>query len=318
MDIEQLRGAGAQHVSDAAPPFVTREWFLEDCERQVRVLKRQEDEQALTEAETLELAGFQARADADATPTGAMRLWKHLGYLYRVRSDNRVVVDVAAMGLAGDQANHDMAHRTPTFVLLDNGRRVAVTGRSFGALLLMGSHGARAQMEEMRRDDMAQRHAAAVQEARQHPWWSRRGRRCRLKVLATQRAYERLTIEAAKHRLIMWAHALTKSGARHPPDEPVPDWIGEITHVDEAALFEALNEVGPRRIAALVASLPKPKRARKEGGSERPDFGPDGLLAAYGFRLKVPAAELIDVDLGRVTAELLTSMPDISEEMSGS
>ena len=311
---ERLKSAGAQRLSDVAPLCVNKDWLLADCERQERILRLQEDEAALTEEDSQRIHTMRAAALADATPTGALRLWRWLGHLFMIREEGLVSVGAGGFGSA-EQATHDLMLRRSVDVVLENGRRVKVSGRSYSALLLIAAHGARAQVLEVELEALQEQFKRATEAARQHFRFTRIGRRWRIRLRAIQRRHERITIEAARQKITMWAHALTTSGAPHPPHLPVPPWLGEITPVDEAALFEALFDVGPRRIAALAAAMPKPKRGRKPDPPGRPDFGPDGLLAAYGYRLKVPAAECYDVDLGYLTAELLIAVPDLAEEM---
>jgi hypothetical protein len=315
---ERLRGAGAQHGSDAAPLCVSKEWLLTDCERQERILKIQVDELALTEEDAGRIATLRRAAEADSTPTGALRLWKVLGHFYMVREDG-LVRRAANGGTSAEQASHDLLHRRTVDVVLENGRRVRVGGRSYSALLLIAAHGARAQLLETEMEHLQAKFAQAHTEARRHLRFTKIGRRWRVRLRAIERRHGRVALEAARQRITMWAHALTTSGAPHPAGTSVPAWLHEITQTDEVALFDALHEVGPRRIAALMAALPKPKPRPRRGATpaaERPDFGPDGLLTAYGYRLKVPAAECYDVDLGYLAAELMTTVQDLGEEMS--
>lgn len=311
-----LGGTGrAQHHRGAVPDCVSREWLLAQCAIQERVLRLQEDGDALSEDEDAQVTAERLAAEADPSPAAALGFYKYLGHLFIVR-DQRLVAMSTTL-LAGDEAASALLQRVPVEVRLESGRRVQVTGRALATMLLMAGHGARAQLLEVELDACQERYVRALAEGKRLGWMNARGRQWKRRARALQRAHQRYTTELVRQRVTMWAHALTADGAPHPIDVPVEPWLAGITPLDEKRLFEALEEVGPRRIAALIAAMPKPKRRRGSSESERRDYGPEGLLAAYGYRMKVRAADCYDLDLGYVTAEVVVNVPEPMEEMDG-
>ncbi|HEU0298790.1 MAG TPA: hypothetical protein VFR37_05030 [Longimicrobium sp.] len=268
----------------------------------------------MTEDEIARVESLTAAAEADTTATGALRLFRYLGHLYIVRSPEGGYVRSSAARAGADEALDALMHRHHVEVVLESGRRVRVTGRAYSSLLLMAAHGTRVRALEVELEHCEARFTLAVTEARRLGLLSRCGRQWRRRMRAVERIHARYVIELARQRLTLWAHALTPDGAPCPDVTRAPAWLHEITAVDEALLFDALNEVGPRRIAALMEAIPKPRR--RGPAAERPDFGPDGLLAAYGYRLKVRAADCYDDDLGRLTAELLIAVPEPAEALT--
>lgn len=241
------------------------------------------------------------------TPMGLLKTFKWLAIYSELHHERRQKVREVDAVTAQDAARA-LLRREPVVVTLASGRRVQVTGRSYAAMLELAAHHNRIRLLALDQEALAARYEGVLQAG----WrggvraWLRSRRRAR----ALERRYLRVASEIARHRERIYAHALTPSGAAARPEDPAPVWWTESTAEDDARILVALYEVGPVRANGM--GDPPERRARGESKGE--DWGWSGLLASWGVRTKVSAAEMYDRDLGQVLTEMRVSAPAPLEE----
>lgn len=291
----QLAQAGGRRRQAAAPDPVTLGWLQEECAKLERILRLQDADGQLAEADEQELATYPA-----TTTTGALKRWSFLKHLFRRLAEADTPTAAAASPL---DAAFQLLSREPVVVQLA-GRTVEVTGRSYSALHHIAAHYQRIRVLDLDRQAAADL-LARLQEA---------GPRHRRRAERVRRILERIWTEQAAQRQMLYAHALTPDGAPAKSVEAAPDWWDEVTPTDDAALLLAVFEAGPGR----ANRLGKPPAARGSGRKHQPaeDWGWLSVLTAWGIRTHVPPAAMLDRDLGQVVAESRTApAPTLEEEV---
>ncbi len=288
--------AGARHDRERAPDPVTLDWLQEKCVRLERILRLQYPEK--------ELPPEWERAVAlhkPASNTGAgLRLKSLLEHFYRVRDE----------GLqAGTVADGDAAHaarallRREPVVIQIAGETIAVTGRSYSAMMEIAAHDLRTrELDEVtaRVAALAARVARVLDRTPVLGAWGRR-RQLRARLARLAGIYGRLITERDAHRCAIYAHALTPHGG--PAVDPLaeaPAWWRRTGPLDDMELLGALFIAGPARIA----ELPEPKKRNKD---EPNAFGWASLFTFFERRHMLEPASGWDTDLGQVIADLRVS-----------
>ncbi|HSV91729.1 MAG TPA: hypothetical protein VLH81_01585, partial [Desulfobacterales bacterium] len=270
----QLMEAGARYGTERAPDPVTLGWLQEECIRLERVLRLQYDEGQLPGDWEAELATTGSPGDT----TSALRRWSALKHFYRVRWHGLAARTERADGDAAAAARA-LLRREPIIIQLA-GETVAVTGRSYSAMMEIAAHDIRLQgLDEAiaRVTSLAARVGDALSRTPVLGAW---GRRRTLGARLTRLAgiYERLATEREAHRCAIYAHALTPHGG--PAEDPLaeaPAWWRRAGPVDDVELLGALFLAGPARIAAL----PEPKKPDEEKPNE---FGGASLFTFFERR----------------------------------
>lgn len=285
--------AGARHMRERAPDPVSLEWLQEKCVRLERFLRMQYPRGAFPEAweRSISLA-------KPVTDTGAgLRLKSLLEHYYRVRSE-RLTAQAEHDGDAA-LAARALLRREPVVIQIA-GEVVSVTGRSYSAMLEIAAHDLRArEMDEpiARVTDLGARVSAALDRT---PVRGARGRRRTLSARLARLAsvYERLATERERHRMAIYAHALTPHGG--PATDvaaEAPAWWRQAVPEDDVELLGALFLAGPARVAAM----PEPKKKDDDKPNE---FGWASLFTFFEKRHMMAPARGWDTDLGQVIADV--------------
>lgn len=279
-----------------ASDAVTLERLVQLCETHERVLRWQYPEGALPSEWEDELA----RWPADSADSALERL-AALKHFYRL-DDARRNPKPASPADAEDAARQ-LLTREPVRVEL--GDIVAyVTARSYAAMYAIACHDARIRELDADLQRASQLHALTAAQLRALPWYARGRGRLRRRLRRLGALHERLYLELAAHRQMLYAHAMTPDGAPAASPDQAPDWWVRIDPAWDAALLAALWEAGPGRYARLG---PEPERRRKQGGGE--SFGWASLFASVERSQKLPAAELYDRDLYQLLTWLRAGAP---------
>lgn len=287
-----LLEAGARYERASAPAVVTVEWLQEECARLERILRAQYDDDELPKEWERRLAMSKPANDT----TRGLQLWAYLKHLYLVRSEGwRPGVQD---GGQSEEAVRALLRREPVTVQVC-GRPLAVTGRSYAAMMHIASHDLRGrELDEAieRASDLASRVAQAIDSTPARRWGRRRTLRRRLQ--AVTEAYVRIATERQKHRAMLYAHATTEHGGPAESIHDAPDWWQEAGPMDDAQLIAGLFLAGPGRLA----QLPKPKKEPDDDDDD--GFGYATLFSVFEKKAGVPTGRGWDLDLGMILADL--------------
>jgi hypothetical protein len=240
---------------------------------------------------------------------GALRYWGTLKAFVFATHQGRGRGTPSEESQTAATAAFEMVARVPVRVTLSSGRTVPITGRSLLALTKMAAHEARLALLQAQQEDATQLYSRLA-EARERAvgWRERRQLRRRMRLL--EEVIRQTYRQVVHHRERWIAHASTATGAPARPKDSAPPWWREVADEDWARIVLACYEAGPGRYERL-GELKQPK-----GGSERSEdsFGAVTILAAWGVRMKVPAAELMGQDYGQQLAEMRAANPPTLDE----
>ncbi len=304
--IGQLRAAGAEHVQEAAPDVVDLGVLRSWCERDERILRLQYEDGKLPDPYEGELAGM----PAPTTTSDALRRWALLKHVFRVRSEGQP--RATAGGARVEDTVRKILRREPVPVEL-LGRIVNVTSRSYGAMLEIAR--ASLAIDQLEGDlRTAVREELKLRGDRQAlPLLSIRERRALQRQIGDLRGLAvRIRIEQQWHRMSIYAHALTPSGApAKDVQAEAPAWWEEMGPAEDAVLLAALWEAGPIRYSEL--GRPPQSDPRKKGAQSSEDFGWGNLFAAWESEMGIEPGELYNRDLVQLLVQLrarATNLPD--------
>jgi hypothetical protein len=288
-----------------APSVISLEWLQAQCEQLERILRLQSDWGEVSAPYLIELESL-----APDTTSSALRRWALLKHLYRVR-DQGLRREVAPDPETAQQAVAELLRRIPVSMLLENGRTIRVTSRSFAAMIELAAHHARIRLLQVQLDEVAERYRSTLDRCASSHGRTRRVLRRRAGKLET--VHRRLYTELHGHRMRLWANAMTESGSSAGLHEDPPEWWTETTPADDARLLVALYEAGPLRYRRLGPATEREDERKKKPAE---DWGYEGLLVAWGVRKKVPPAEMLDQDLAQALTEMrLSAPPSLEEEL---
>lgn len=276
---------------------ISLEQIRSSCDRDERILRNQVEDGLLAEDVERELAS----AECDpSTPRGALQRWAYLKYLFRRAADGLVArEDTEAAKTA---AAHQLLAREPVEVVLESGRVVRVTGRSYQALYEIARHGLR--LQEL---DHALRRATALEARCLAAMAGSPTRAVRARKRQTYRRvaeiHAELYTEVQLHRQAVFAHLFTPTGAAAVSLGDAPSWWEEIGPESERALMLAVWTAGPGRYAELGEAPAREKDAR----TPEETFGWHTHFAQIERSLKVAPATLRDRDLFQHLAWLRAS-----------
>lgn len=285
----------------ASDAVLTLDDLVRRCEAHERVLRWQYEGDALPADWEAELARF----PADDLDRALSRL-AALKHFYRLDDARRN--PKAASPEDAEAAARQLLTREPVRVEL--GDVVAsVTARSYAAMAAIARHDARIRELDADLRRASQLHAITAAELRALPWYARGRGRLRRRLRRLTELHDRLFLELAAHRQMLYAHALTPDGAPATSPDQAPEWWTRVDPAWDAALIAALMEAGPGRYAKLG---PAPDRKRKKDGGE--SFGWASLFASVERSHKLAAAELYDRDLYQLLTWLRAGAPPEPEE----
>lgn len=294
--ISRLRAAGGEHVQEVAPEVIDLDVLRGWCEREERILRLQYEGGRLPDPYEAEAAMLPL-----TNTTNAMKRWALIKHLYRLRSE-RLAPAPKTKGAELEDTVRKILRREPVVIEL-LGRLVKVTSRSYGAMVEI--HRASLTIDQLEED---LRLAAGMElklrdERRETPLleFGRRNalrRRIReLRELAVQ-----IRIEQQWHRMSIYAHALTPSGAPSVDvQRDAPEWWEEMGPAEDAALLKALWQAGPVRYSEL--GLP-PIVNGKNKIAPNEQFGWANLFALWEPKMGLRPGELYNRDLVQLLVQL--------------
>jgi len=293
---------GAEDKPDTVALDDVRKW----CDREERVLRLQYQVRPNERGELppeWEL-GLQHPGRQTATMSGALSRWAYLIHLYRIRNQKLTKAEAPDV----EEAIRQLLLREPIVVEMPS-RTVAVTGRSYSAMLEIARHSVR--LRELEADvlkiaGLEQQLLAILVGESPKPKRKRAQRRLRW----LYRVHRKVLMEAQLHRQGIYAHALTDDGAPARALSDAPEWWDQMGPEDDAALLRALFAVGVERFAEI------PERPEKED-ERRPaeDFGWHSLFSSVERSAKLKPASLYDRDLFQLLTWVRTGHTSLEDEL---
>jgi hypothetical protein len=306
--LNALRGVKGVHMgAEEKPDTVTLDDVRKWCDREERVLRLQyrtsPDERGELPPEWeigLKLPGRQI-----GTMTGALSRWAYLIHLYRIRNQKLAKAEAPDV----EEAIRQLLLREPIVVEMPS-RTVAVTGRSYSAMLEIARHSVRLhelETDVLRIAGLEQRLLVLL--ISDTPKIKKRRASRRLRWL--YRVHRRVLMEAQLHRQALYAHATTDDGAPAGGLADAPDWWDQMTPEDDAALLRALFAVGVER----YANIPDPPERDEEERKPKEDFGWHSLFASVERSAKLKPASLYDRDLFQLLTWVRTGHTSLEDEL---
>lgn len=305
--IGQLRAAGAEHVQEAAPEVVDLDVLRSWCDREERILRYQYDGGKFADRYEDELASLPL-----TDTTNALRRWALIKHLYRIRSENLQAEPVAAP--ADKQTAADLLLRREPVPVRIGDRVIKVTGRSYSAMAAMAAEATAIEQLEADLQLVTTTLAKLVDERATAPLLAFGQRNAlRRRARSLHGLATRVVTEIKWHRMALYAHAMTESGApARDIQAEVPEWWDQVGPIEDAALLAALWEAGPGRYHTLGPS-PRPQWKKREGAQRSENFGWPSLFAVWEPKLKLGGAPLEDCDLGQLLVKLRAQAIDQPE-----
>ena len=291
-----LLQAGARYVRERAPDPVTLEWLKAKCATLERVLRIQYPEGQLPGTWERDVALLSPVTDTSS----GLRLKSLLEHFYRVRNEGLRASGPTTEDVDAAKAARALLRREPIVIQIA-GESVAVTGRSYSAMMEIAAHELRIREYDGAIERVASLAARTTNAMRLATGGKkRRQAQLRRRLARLNDAYRRIATEREAHRCALYAHATTAHGgpAADPLGTDAPTWWRHAGPLDDAALLGALFLAGPARIAAL------PEPTKKADKDEVNEFGWASLFAFFERRHMLDPARGWDTDLGQVIADV--------------